>query len=118
MSQTDRVQTSVYFPKEIYADLVKWAEQEDRSVSNLVVRLVAKAIEEKESKWSRQLGKGADDAEVKDRYSRQEELRYSDQVRKLIHLKKPDRMIEIGELNEISRFIWNYAPKGSEGTMG
>ena len=50
MSQTERVQTSVYFPKEIYADLVKWAEQEDRSVSNLVVRLVAKAIEEKESK--------------------------------------------------------------------
>ena len=50
MSQTERVQTSVYFPKEIYADLVNWAEQEDRSVSNLVVRLVAKAIEEKELK--------------------------------------------------------------------
>jgi hypothetical protein len=50
MSQTDRVQTSVYFPKEVYAALVKWAEEEDRSVSNLVVRLVAKAIEEKESK--------------------------------------------------------------------
>ena len=44
------MQTSVYFPKEVYADLVKWAEEEDRSISNLVVRLVAKAIEEKESK--------------------------------------------------------------------
>jgi hypothetical protein len=50
MSQTDRVQTSVYFPKEVYAALVKWAEEEDRSVSNLVVRLVTRAIEEKESK--------------------------------------------------------------------
>ena len=59
MSQTDRVQTSVYFPKEVYAALVKWAEEEDRSVSNLVVRLVTKAIEEKESKWSGQLGKSA-----------------------------------------------------------
>jgi hypothetical protein len=44
------VQTSVYFPKEVYTALVKWAEEEDRSVSNLVVRLVAKAVEEKESK--------------------------------------------------------------------
>lgn len=59
MSQTDRVQTSVYFPKEVYAALVKWAEEEDRSVSNLVVRLVAKAIEEKESKWSGQFEKSA-----------------------------------------------------------
>ena len=58
MSQTDSqqatlrewVQTSVYFPKEVYAALVKWAEEEDRSASNLVVRLVAKALEEKESK--------------------------------------------------------------------
>ena len=30
MSQTDRVQTSIYFPKEVYAALVKWAEEEDR----------------------------------------------------------------------------------------
>jgi hypothetical protein len=30
MSQPDRVQTSVYFPKEVYAALVKWAEEEDR----------------------------------------------------------------------------------------
>jgi hypothetical protein len=44
------VQTAVYFPKEVYAALVKWAEEEDRSVSNLLVRLVAKAVEEKESK--------------------------------------------------------------------
>ncbi|WP_295613241.1 hypothetical protein [Chamaesiphon sp. GL140_3_metabinner_50] len=37
----------------LYAALVKWAEEEDRSVSNFVVRLVAEAIEEKESKLSR-----------------------------------------------------------------
>jgi hypothetical protein len=30
MSQPDRVQTSVYFPKEVYAALIKWAEEEDR----------------------------------------------------------------------------------------
>jgi hypothetical protein len=50
MSQTDRVQTSVYFPKEVYAALVKWAEEEDRSISNLVVRIVMKALEERQSK--------------------------------------------------------------------
>lgn len=50
MSQTDRVQTSVYFPKEVYAALVKWAEEEDRSVSNSVVRIVMKAVQERESK--------------------------------------------------------------------
>jgi CopG-like RHH_1 or ribbon-helix-helix domain, RHH_5 len=38
------------FSKEVYAALVKWAEEEDRPVSNLVVRLVAKAVDEKESK--------------------------------------------------------------------
>jgi hypothetical protein len=50
MSQPDRVQTSVYFPKEVYAALVKWAEDEDRSVSNLVVRIIAKALEDRQSK--------------------------------------------------------------------
>jgi hypothetical protein len=50
MSQLDRVQTSVYFPKEVYAALVKWAEEEDRSISNLVVRIVMKALEERQSK--------------------------------------------------------------------
>ena len=50
MSQPDRVQTSVYFPKEVYAALVKWAEEEDRSISNLVVRIVMKALEERQSK--------------------------------------------------------------------
>jgi hypothetical protein len=58
MSQSDpaeptlreRVQTSVYFPKEVYAALVKWAEEEERSISNLVVRIVTKALEEKDTK--------------------------------------------------------------------
>ena len=50
MSQPDRVQTSVYFPKDVYAALVKWAEDEDRSVSNLVVRIVTKALKERQSK--------------------------------------------------------------------
>jgi len=49
MTQPDRVQTSVYFPKDVYAALVKWAEDEDRSVSNLVVRIVAKALEDRQS---------------------------------------------------------------------
>jgi hypothetical protein len=50
MSQPDRVQTSVYFPKEVYAALVKWAEEEDRSISNLVVRIAVKALEDRESR--------------------------------------------------------------------
>lgn len=49
MSQPDRVQTSIYFPKEIYVALVKWAEDEDRSVSNLVVRIVTKALEDRQA---------------------------------------------------------------------
>ena len=50
MSQPDRVQTSVYFPKEVYAALVKWAEEEDRSVSNLVVRIITKALDERQAR--------------------------------------------------------------------
>lgn len=46
MSQSDRVQISVYFPKEIYDSLVAWAEEDDRAISNLVVRIVSKAVEE------------------------------------------------------------------------
>jgi molybdopterin-guanine dinucleotide biosynthesis protein A len=48
MSQSDRVQTSVYFPKDVYDVLVKWAEEEDRPISNLVVRIVSKAVEVRE----------------------------------------------------------------------
>ncbi len=48
MSQTDRVQTSIYFPKDIYEALVRWAQEEDRPISNLVVRIVSKAVEERE----------------------------------------------------------------------
>jgi hypothetical protein len=48
MSQSDRVQTSVYFPKDIHEALVRWAEDEDRPISNLVVRIVTKAVEERE----------------------------------------------------------------------
>lgn len=48
MSQSDRVQTSIYFPKDIHEALVKWAEEEDRPLSNLVVRIVSKAVEERE----------------------------------------------------------------------
>ncbi|BAY18181.1 hypothetical protein NIES21_40250 [Anabaenopsis circularis NIES-21] len=47
MSQSDRVQTSIYFPKEIHEALVRWAEEEDRPISNLVVRIVSKAVEER-----------------------------------------------------------------------
>lgn len=50
MSQSDRVQTSIYFPKDIHEALVKWAEEEDRPISNLVVRLVSKAVEERQNK--------------------------------------------------------------------
>jgi hypothetical protein len=32
MSQSERVQISVYLPKEVHEALVKWAEDEDRSV--------------------------------------------------------------------------------------
>jgi len=46
MSQSDRVQTSIYFPKDVYDALVKWAQEEDRPISNLVVRIVSKAVEE------------------------------------------------------------------------
>ncbi len=49
MSQ-DRVQTSIYFPKDIHEALVRWAQEEDRPISNLVVRIVSKAIEEREKK--------------------------------------------------------------------
>ena len=48
MSQSDRVQTSIYFPIEIHLALVRWAEEVDRPISNLVVRIVNKAIEERE----------------------------------------------------------------------
>ncbi len=48
MSQTDRVQTSIYFPKDIHEALVRWAQEEDRPISNLVVRIVSKAVEERE----------------------------------------------------------------------
>ncbi len=47
MSQ-DRVQTSIYFPKDIHEALVRWAQEEDRPISNLVVRIVSKAVEERE----------------------------------------------------------------------
>lgn len=50
MSQSDRVQTSVYFPKDVYEALVRWAEEEDRPISNLVVRIASKAVEEREKK--------------------------------------------------------------------
>jgi hypothetical protein len=50
MSQSDRVQTSIYFPKDIHEALVRWAEEEDRPISNLVVRLVSKAVEERQNK--------------------------------------------------------------------
>jgi hypothetical protein len=49
MSQPDRVQTSIYFPKEAFLSLAKWAEEEDRSISNLVVRIIVKALEEKKT---------------------------------------------------------------------
>ncbi|WP_236143859.1 ribbon-helix-helix domain-containing protein [Nostoc sp. CMAA1605] len=48
MSQSDRVQTSIYFPKDIHEALVRWAQEEDRPISNLVVRIVSKAVEERE----------------------------------------------------------------------
>lgn len=48
MSQSDRVQTSIYFPKDIHEALVRWAEEEDRPISNLVVRIVSKAVEERQ----------------------------------------------------------------------
>ncbi|MBD2301206.1 ribbon-helix-helix domain-containing protein [Nostoc sp. FACHB-190] len=48
MSQSDRIQTSVYFPKDVYDALVKWAEEEDRPISNLVVRIVSKAVDARE----------------------------------------------------------------------
>ncbi|MBD2388729.1 ribbon-helix-helix domain-containing protein [Cylindrospermum sp. FACHB-282] len=50
MNQSDRVQTSIYFPKDIHEALVRWAQEEDRPISNLVVRLVSKAVEEREKK--------------------------------------------------------------------
>ncbi|MEH2337861.1 ribbon-helix-helix domain-containing protein [Nostoc sp.] len=50
MSQSDRVQTSIYFPKDIHEALVRWAEEEDRPISNLVVRIVSKAVEERDKK--------------------------------------------------------------------
>ncbi len=50
MSQSDRVQTSVYFPKDIHDALVRWAEEEDRPISNLVVRIVSKAVEERQKR--------------------------------------------------------------------
>lgn len=54
MSQSDRVQTSIYFPKDVYEALVKWAEEEDRPISNLVVRIVSKAVEEREKQQNPQ----------------------------------------------------------------
>ncbi|MBL1200959.1 MAG: hypothetical protein FWK04_18210 [Nostoc sp. GBBB01] len=53
MSQ-DRVQTSIYFPKDIHEALVRWAEEEDRPISNLVVRIVSKAVEEREKQQNPQ----------------------------------------------------------------
>ncbi|MBH8577234.1 hypothetical protein I8752_30555 [Nostocaceae cyanobacterium CENA369] len=54
MSQSDRVQTSIYFPKDIHEALVRWAEEEDRPISNLVVRIVSKAVEEREKQQNPQ----------------------------------------------------------------
>jgi hypothetical protein len=48
MSQSERVQISVYLPKEVHEALVKWAEEEDRSVSNLVVRVIGKALDDRQ----------------------------------------------------------------------
>ncbi|MEH2301117.1 MAG: hypothetical protein V7K88_19475 [Nostoc sp.] len=50
MSQSDRVQTSIYFPKDIHEALVRWAQEEDRPISNLVVRIISKAVEERDKK--------------------------------------------------------------------
>jgi hypothetical protein len=50
MSQSERVQISVYLPKEVQEALTKWAEEEDRSVSNLVVRIVSKALEDRQGR--------------------------------------------------------------------
>lgn len=52
MSQSDRVQISIYLPKDVHNYLTGWAEEEDRALSNLIVRIVSKAVEEQQQKGS------------------------------------------------------------------
>lgn len=47
MAKTKLKLVSAYVEPEIYQALVEWAEDEDRSLSNLVGRLLAKSVQEK-----------------------------------------------------------------------
>ena len=45
---TQQESVTTYIPAEVKEKLVKWAKEEDRSVSYLVARLIVKAVEERE----------------------------------------------------------------------
>jgi hypothetical protein len=44
-AESERVQTSVYFPRKVYESLSEWSDEEQRSISNLVSIIVTKAVE-------------------------------------------------------------------------
>lgn len=47
-SDSEKIQTSVYFPKKIYESLAQWAEEDQRPISNMVSLIVARAVERRE----------------------------------------------------------------------
>lgn len=49
MSQSGCLQTSVYFPKNVYEALMRCVEEEDHPISNLVMPIVSEAIEKREN---------------------------------------------------------------------
>ena len=49
---TQQESVTTYIPADVKEKLVKWAKEEDRSVSYLVARLIAEAVEEREKSQS------------------------------------------------------------------
>ena len=45
---TQQESVTTYIPADVKEKLVKWAKEEDRSISYLVARLIVEAVEERE----------------------------------------------------------------------
>jgi hypothetical protein len=45
---SSRMRVTVTLPEEVYQALSEWAEQEDRSLANLLSHLAAKAVRERQ----------------------------------------------------------------------
>ena len=55
MGKTKLKLLSSYVDPDVYQDLTDWAEEEDRSLSNLVSRLLAKAVQERSQRKDKQV---------------------------------------------------------------